>query len=209
MMGVELKMSSTYHPEMDGSTERANCTVTQMLRQCVSPDQKDWVMKLPAIEFAINLARSESMGYAPFFLNTGRTLRSMIWDSADETEYPGVRVYAQKMKDAIMTAHDSILAARLKQVHSTNRHWRPVPFGEGNLVYISSRDLRIPKGRAHKLVPKFVGPYKILKDHGNDSFTVELPPELKQLGIHSGFHSSKLRIHIPNNDRLFLGWLVN
>src|SRR5262245_34458123 len=44
LMGVELKMSSAYHPETDGSTERANRTVTQMLRQCVRPDQKDWVM---------------------------------------------------------------------------------------------------------------------------------------------------------------------
>jgi hypothetical protein len=62
LMGVELKMSSAYHPETDGSTEHTNHMVTQMLRQCVSPDQKDWVIKLPAIEFVINSARSESTG---------------------------------------------------------------------------------------------------------------------------------------------------
>jgi hypothetical protein len=107
------------------------------------------------------------------------------------------------MKDAIMMVHDSILAARVKQVRSANRHRRPVPFGEGDLVYISLKDLKIPKGRARKLIPKFIGPYKILKDHGNDSFTVELPSELKQCGVHGGFHSSKLRIHIPNNDSCF------
>jgi hypothetical protein len=56
-------MSSAYHPQTDGATERANRTITQMLRQCVRPDQKDWVQKLPAIEFAINLAQSESTGY--------------------------------------------------------------------------------------------------------------------------------------------------
>ncbi|KAF8814452.1 hypothetical protein BYT27DRAFT_7062495, partial [Phlegmacium glaucopus] len=55
-----------------------NHTVTQMLRQCIHPNQKDWVAKLPAIEFAINSARSESTGYAPFFLNFGRMPRSMI-----------------------------------------------------------------------------------------------------------------------------------
>lgn len=83
LIGVELHMSSAYHPESDGSTERANRTVTQMLRQCVSPNQRDWghwASKLPAIEFAINMARSESTGYAPFFLNTGRMPRAMIWD---------------------------------------------------------------------------------------------------------------------------------
>jgi transposase InsO family protein len=208
LIGVELRMSSAYHPETDGSTERANRTVTQMLRQCVRPDQKDWVTKLPAIEFAINSARSESTGYAPFFLNTGRMPRSMIWDSADKTEYPGVRTYAQKMKEAIMTAHDSILAARVKQIRAANRQRRPAPFKEGDLVYLSSKDLKIPKGRARKLIPKYIGPYKILKAHRNDSFVIELPPELKRRGIHGVFHSSKLRIHIPNDDRLFPGRLV-
>jgi len=61
----QLKISSAYHPEMDGATERANRTIVQMLRQCIGENQRDWVAKLPAIEFAINYARSESMGYAP------------------------------------------------------------------------------------------------------------------------------------------------
>ena len=56
LMGSKLRLSSAYHPQSDGSTERANHTITQMLQQCVHPNQKDWVAKLPAIEFAINSA---------------------------------------------------------------------------------------------------------------------------------------------------------
>jgi len=56
LMGVKQRMSSAYHPETDGSTERANRTIGQMLRSCIGPTQKDWVTRLPAIEFAINLA---------------------------------------------------------------------------------------------------------------------------------------------------------
>ena len=41
LIGVELRMSSAYHPESDGSTERANRTVGQMLRQCIGPNQKE------------------------------------------------------------------------------------------------------------------------------------------------------------------------
>ncbi|KAG7445745.1 uncharacterized protein BT62DRAFT_932912 [Guyanagaster necrorhizus] len=52
-----------------------------MIRNCVSLDQKDWVTRLPGIEYANNMARSDSTGYSPFFLNTGRTPRSMLWDS--------------------------------------------------------------------------------------------------------------------------------
>lgn len=79
LIGTKLRMSSAYHPQSDGATERANRTITQMLiiRQCIHPNQRDWVTKLPAIEFAINSARSASTGYAPFFLNFGRMPRTM------------------------------------------------------------------------------------------------------------------------------------
>ena len=82
LIGTRLQMSNAYHPQTNGATERANQTITQMIRQCVHPNQKDWVMKLLAIEFAINSARSASTGYAPFFLNFRRMPRSMIWNDA-------------------------------------------------------------------------------------------------------------------------------
>lgn len=43
LTGTELRMSSAYHPQSDGATERANITMTQMLRQCIRVDQRDWV----------------------------------------------------------------------------------------------------------------------------------------------------------------------
>ena len=67
LIGTKLKMSRACHPETDSSTEWANRTVTQMLHQCINGKQTDWVSKLPAIEFVINSAQSESTGYAPFF----------------------------------------------------------------------------------------------------------------------------------------------
>ncbi|KAI9068659.1 hypothetical protein FKP32DRAFT_1561228, partial [Trametes sanguinea] len=107
-----------------------------MLRQCIGPSQKDWASKLPAVEFAVNLARSDATGYAPFFLNTGRMPRAMIWEDASKDEYPGVRAYAQRVKNAIMSAHDSVIAARVKQTRDSNRRRRPAPFVTGDLVYL-------------------------------------------------------------------------
>ena len=205
LIGTNLRMSSAYHPQSDGATERANRTITQMLRQCVHPNQKDWVMKLPAIEFAINSARSASTGYAPFFLNFGRMPRTMIWDSATTTEYPSVREFALEKKMALMAAHDSILAARVKQTRDANRKRLTAPFRVGDLVYLSSKNISFPKGLARKLIPKFLGPYKILRNFENSSFQLDLPPNLKRRGVHDVFHSSLLRIHIPNDDRLFPG----
>ncbi|KIY65091.1 hypothetical protein CYLTODRAFT_357394, partial [Cylindrobasidium torrendii FP15055 ss-10] len=111
-----------------------------MLRQCISPNQKDWVSKLPGIEFAINLARSETTGYSPFFLNSGRMPRSLIWNDAKKNEFPGVRVFAQKLKSAIITAHDNVLEARVKQTRDANRKRRDVPFVLGDKVYISIKN---------------------------------------------------------------------
>lgn len=200
-------MSSAYHPESDGSTERANRTVTTMVRMCVDDKQNNWVLKLPAIEFAINSATSDSTGYAPFFLNSGRIPQSMIWHK-DEA-YPGVRKFAQTMKDAVLSAHDAILFARIKQTRLANRKRKSVPFVNGDLVYLSTKNISIPKGRARKLAPKFIGPYRIIEDFGNASFRLDLPAELKQRGLHPSFHAKLLRIHIPNDDRRFPGRQIN
>ncbi|KAA1472922.1 hypothetical protein DENSPDRAFT_778971, partial [Dentipellis sp. KUC8613] len=54
-------------------------------------------------------------------------------------------------------------------------------------------------------MPKFIGPYKILEDYGNNSFKLDLPSELKQRGLHAAFHASLLRIHHLNDDVRFPG----
>jgi hypothetical protein len=104
----------------------------------------------------------------------------MVWETPDASEYPGVRVFAQRMKAAIMAAHDAILAARVKQTHDANRRRRACPLKKGDLVYLSTKNISFPKGTARKLVPKFVGPYLILEDYGNNSFKLNLPDRLKQ-----------------------------
>ena len=208
-IGIDLRRSSAYHPESDGSTERVHRTIGQMLRQCIGKTQKDWVSKLPAIEFAINVARSDTTGFAPFFLNNGRMPRSLIWADPSKDEYPGVRTYAQRVKNAVMSAHDSIIAARVKQTRDANRRRRPAPFSEGDLVYLSTKNISLEKGQSRKLAPKFIGPYKILRDYGNYSYKIDLPPNLRQRGVHDAFHASLLRVHEPNDDRLFPGRLAS
>jgi hypothetical protein len=94
LIEVKVNMLSIYHPKSDGSTERANHTITQMLPQCSSTTQKDWVNQLPTVEFAMNLARSEMTGYSPFFLDTGWMPRSLLWDSDNSQEFPGIANFA-------------------------------------------------------------------------------------------------------------------
>ena len=199
-------MSSAFHPQTDGATERANRTVTQMIRQCVSPNQKDWVTKLPAIEFAINSARSSTTGFSPFQLNYGRNPSPMIWQNQEE--FPGVRKFAEQMKMAIMSAHNSIIVARIVNTVQANRKRNMASYKVGDLVYLSTKNISLPKGRARKLAPKYLGPFeisKILKEGA--TYQLDLSDELLKRGINRSFHASLLKPHVPNDDRKFPGRL--
>ena len=171
----------------------------QMLRHCVNINQKNWAIKLPIIEFALNSARSDTTRFSPFFLNSGREPGTMIWNMHLE-HYNGVRVFAQRMKEALMQAHDAILAARVKQTVLANRHRRPTPFTKDDYVYLSTKNISLPKGLARKLAPKYIGPFLIIEEVTPGlTFKLDLPSDLKQRGIHPVFHSSLLRIHNANN----------
>jgi len=206
LLGTELRMSSAFHPQTDGATERANRTVTQIIRQCMSTNQKDWVMKLPAIEFAINSARSSTTGFSPFQLNYGRNPSPMIWKGQEE--FPGVRKFAERMKMAIMSAHDAIIAARMVNTVQANRKRVAVDYKVRDLVYLSTKNILLPKGRARKLAPKYLGPFainNILK--GGATYQLDLSEELLKRGINRSFHASLLKPHIPNDERRFPGRL--
>jgi len=127
----------------------------------------------------------------------------MIWNTAPKTEYLGVRVFTQRLKSALMAAHDSILGARVKQTCTANKRHQVSPFALDDLVYLSTKNMLFPKGLARKLIPKYMGPYRITEDFKNNSYQIEIPASMKQRGIHNVFHVSLMRVHVANDDRLF------
>ena len=76
LMGSKLLMSTAFHLQMDGATERANRSIAQILRTVVSNDQKDWSDKCPMVEFAINSSVNATTGYTLFELNYRYMLQS-------------------------------------------------------------------------------------------------------------------------------------
>lgn len=72
LTGVKLKMSTSYHPETDGSSERTNKTVNQILHFHVNRNQTGWLRSLPRVRFAIMNTVNKSTGYSPFQLCMGR-----------------------------------------------------------------------------------------------------------------------------------------
>jgi hypothetical protein len=71
-LGMERCLSSAYHPESDGQTERVDRILEDALRHFVGPDHKDWVQLVRLAQFAVDNSWHESTQFSPFYLNYGR-----------------------------------------------------------------------------------------------------------------------------------------
>ena len=102
-------------------------------------------------------------------------------------------------------AHNAIIEHHMMQAHHANRHHRPSEdFSLGDLVYLLTKNLSLPKGQAKKLLPMFIEPYKVFEAHTFAStITLDLPPELMAWGVHPTFHTNLIRAHIPNDNGRF------
>jgi hypothetical protein len=156
-------------------------------------------------EFAMNSAVSATTSFAPFEVNYGWLPTMFPELDLNETQFKGVRHFADQALQTIDAVHDAIIANRVFQAYQANKRRREDPvLKEGDLVYLSTANLNLPKGRAKKLLPKFIGPYPIDKAKPETStYQLRLPPELVNRRIHSNFHVSKLRPHIGNDDERF------
>ena len=100
-------------------------------------------------------------------------------------------------------AHDAIIEHCMMQAHHTNQRCKPSEqFSPGDLVYLSTKNLSVPKGWAKKLLSKFIGLYKIVEAHtAASTVTLDLPPELTAQRVHTTFHASLIWAHIPNDSQ--------
>jgi hypothetical protein len=104
-----------------------------------------------------------------------------------------------------MAAHDAILEHRVDQTfHANRKHHESEIYAVGDRVYLSTQNLTLPKGRARKLVPRYIGPYRVTEAHNKAStVTLELPDDLKNRRVSPTFHTNLVRRYIANNDDLF------
>ena len=71
LLQVQLNVSTAFHPETDGQTERVNKTLQQYLQSYCSYKQDDWASLLPLAEYAYNTSTSEYSKLSPFEINYG------------------------------------------------------------------------------------------------------------------------------------------
>ena len=72
LLGTRHAVSSAYHPETDGQTERINRILCEMLRHYMNNRYDHWDVQLPFVEFAHNNVPSSATGMSPFYVCYGR-----------------------------------------------------------------------------------------------------------------------------------------
>ena len=104
-----------------------------------------------------------------------------------------------------MVAHNVVIVNHIQQTfHANKKCCTSDLYLVGDHVYLSTQNLTLPKGRARKLVPKYIGPYKVVKTHNKASTVMlELPLALVARQISPTFHMGLVWKFVANNNKLF------
>lgn len=177
---VELYMSTSRHPQTDGATEVKNRQILDILRSyCVAEPQK-WAHRLKYVAWNMNRAVSRSTGLAPLQVAFGQMPR-MEWPTrtADGRASLPARLDAVciRREVALAAAFDNLTAARDDYVITEEPARPPQNLKVDDWVYVNTEAL-LPtefKGAKHKIVPRFCGPFQILKCSGSGAYLLDLP----------------------------------
>ncbi|GJV99868.1 putative reverse transcriptase domain-containing protein [Tanacetum coccineum] len=162
-LGTQLDMSTAYHPETDGESERTIQTLEDMLRA------------------------------APFEALYGRKCRSPVcWAEVGDVQLTGPKII-HETTEKIVQIQQRLQAARDRQRSYANIRRKPLEFQVGDQVMLKLSPCKgvIRFEKQGKLNPRYIRPFKILKRIGPVAYKLELPEELSN--VHNTFHVSNLK----------------
>nr|GEZ14433.1 putative reverse transcriptase domain, ribonuclease H-like domain, aspartic peptidase domain protein [Tanacetum cinerariifolium] len=186
-------MSTKYHLETNGQSERTISTLEDMLQACAIDFGKGWENHLPLVEFSYNNSYHASIKVAPFEALYGRKCRSPVcWAEVGDTQLTGPKIIHEST-EKIVQIRQHLQATRDRQRNYANVRQKPLEFQAGDRVMlnISPRKGIILFGKRRKLNPRSTGPFKILKKIGPVAYKLELPEELNN--VHNPFHVSNIK----------------
>ncbi|GJW33420.1 putative reverse transcriptase domain-containing protein [Tanacetum coccineum] len=192
-LGTSLDMSTAYHPQTDGQSERTIQTLEDMLRACVIDFGNGWVKHLPLVEFSYNNSYHASIKAAPFEALYGRKCRSPVcWAEVGQVQLTGPEL-VQETTERIIQIKQRIQTARDRQKSYADLKRKPMEFQVGDKVMLKVSPWKgvVRFGKRGKLNPRYVGPFKVLKKVGAVAYKLELPQELSR--VHNTFHVSNLK----------------
>ena len=161
-LGMKRKMSTAYHSQTDGQTERVNQVLGGYLRIFVNYDQNDWYHLLPLAKIAYNNSATSAHGMTPFFVNYGYHPQTE-WLKEREAQNPGADMDGHWMKMIHQKARESLEKTREAMGRYYNQHARQQPdFKVGDLVMLNAKNIHT-KRPSPQLAPRLYGPFKILE----------------------------------------------
>ncbi|KAD2394393.1 hypothetical protein E3N88_41370 [Mikania micrantha] len=192
-LGTQLNLSTAYHPQTDGQSERTIQTLEDMLRTCILDFGGNWDSHLPLIEFSYNNSYHSSIGCAPFEALYGRKCRSPIcWTEVGDNRITGPELI-QETTDKIAQIQRRLQATRSRQKSYADKRRKPLEFQVGDRVMLKVSPWKgvVRFGTKGKLAPRYVGPFEIIERIGPVAYRLRLPDELS--GVHDVFHVSNLK----------------
>ncbi|GJX27478.1 putative reverse transcriptase domain-containing protein [Tanacetum coccineum] len=192
-LGTDICMSTAYHPETDGQSERTIQTLEDMLRACVIDFGKGWVKHLPLAEFSYNNSYHASIKAAPYEALYGRKCRSPVcWAEVGEAQLTGPELI-QETTEKVVLIKQRMQAAQDRQKSYADRKRKPMEFEVGDRVMLKVSPWKgvVRFGKRGKLNPRYVRPFKVLAKVGKVAYKLELPQELSR--VHHTFHVSNLK----------------
>ena len=186
-----LSLSTAYHPQSDGQTERVHRTIEQILRSYVHTNHDGWLEHLSLAEFSYNNNVHSSTEYSPFMANCGfhpRTPINMIDPPFESKQRAG------DILDKLYTIHrliaDQLKIAKEVQKHYADKRTKPMEFEVGDRVMLSTQNLKLLNQPSKKFRSRFIGPYEIIKKLSSQAYHLKLPSSMK---VHPVFHINLLK----------------
>ena len=198
---VERRLSTAFHPQTDGQTERQNQTVEHYLRCYCNYRQDDWCSKLALAEFTYNNSVHATTQVTPYYALYGFQPEIRINPERDNLpEVPGAKLRVKQIEDERAALSERWRNAVAAQQKFHNKRHLPIACKIGDQVMLSARNIRQLRP-SKKLADRQLGTFKVVAIMGahKQAYKLELPPTW---AIHPVFHVSLLEPyrHRPGSD---------
>ena len=169
ILGFEHILSTAYHPQTNGQTERWNATMRPKLLVLCENNEANWDDFLPGVIHAYNTSRHASTGYSPSFLMFGREI-SLAFDPARPVlQLPKVSDYVEHLsrfrKNLLLAASDNVRQSQRSAKQRHDRHRQAPIYEVGQLVFMKRQ------GSRNKFDERQCGPFRITGTLGNNNLT--------------------------------------